>query len=177
MIHKDSCQAQGIDIKDVRIVKQICKEDDPTIISTHDAVYFEVKYVTKLFHEKENEFESMNIIQKRTDWEKADIPQYQALLDSLLEESFDIWQFPENMSILASTIPSTFILAAEIAAPSKTVKKPNYKIFKSEDWRKAELEAKAASKKWINAGRPRNQESDVFKAKKETNINLRYANL
>ena len=75
----------------------------------------------------------MNIIQKRTDWEKADIPQYQALLDSLLEESFDIWQFPENMSILASTIPSTFILAAEIAAPSKTVKKPNYKIFKSED--------------------------------------------
>ena len=88
MIHKDSCQSQGIDIKDVRIVKQICKEDDPTIISTHDAVYFEVKYVTKLVCEKENDFESMNIIQKITDWEKADIPQYQALLDSLLGGKF-----------------------------------------------------------------------------------------
>ena len=65
--------------------------------------------------------------------------------------------------------------AAELSAPCKETKKPNYKVFKSEDWRKAEIEAKAASRKWIQAGKPRNEDDQHFKAKKETNIKLRSA--
>ena len=40
---------------------------------------------------------------------------------------------------------------------------------------KEKIEAKAASRKWIQAGKPRNEDDQHFKAKKETNIKLRSA--
>ena len=118
---------------------------------------------------------SVDIVQKRIDWENGDIPKYQSLLESLLGECCDIWHFPENINILASVIPSTFIYAAELSAPSKSNRKPNYKVFKSEDWRKAELAAKKASRRWIQAGRPRDEDGQNFKANKGANIQLRCA--
>ena len=65
--------------------------------------------------------------------------------------------------------------AAEISVPSKVKKIPNYKIFKSEEWRKAEIAAKSASRKWSRAGKPRNEENELYQTKKETNIRLRSA--
>ena len=117
----------------------------------------------------------MDIVNKSIDLENADISSYQMLLESLLRQSFEVWQFPENLQILASVIPSTYIYAAELSAPSKQNKKPSYKVFKSEEWRKAEISAKEASKKWTKAGKPRNEESELYKAKKETNTKLRSA--
>ena len=57
----------------------------------------------------------------------------------------------------------------------KIKKKPNFKIFKSEEWRKAEISAKNASRKWSRAGKPRNEENELFQEKKDTNIELRRA--
>ena len=54
-------------------------------------------------------------------------------------------------------------------------KKPNYKVFKSEEWLKSENLAKNASRKWVKAGRPRDENNPLYKAKKETNHNLRGA--
>ena len=58
---------------------------------------------------------------------------------------------------------------------SKSNKKPNYKVFKSEEWLKAERLASNASKKWLKAGKPRTEDNHLFLAKKETNSNLRKA--
>ena len=54
LVHRDYCLVHGIQIEDVRIIKQICIEENPYIISTHDALYFEVKYDVKTVNE-ENE--------------------------------------------------------------------------------------------------------------------------
>ena len=176
--HRDSCSIHGIKIEDVRIIVQLCKEEDPVIISTHDPLYFEVKYNAEVLSgEVSNvlEYESIKVENKRIEWDKADIPLYQNVLNSLLSQNFEIWISPENLNILASVIPTSFIQAAELSAPSKEIKKPNYKIFKSEDWLKAEKTARKASKDWLKAGKPRNSGNELFEAKKESNSNLRKA--
>ena len=67
------------------------------------------------------------------------------------------------MQVLASIIPNCFLQAADLAVPSKATRKPNYKIHKSPEWRKAELDAKNALSKWKVAGKPKNEESILFK--------------
>ena len=121
------------------------------------------------------EHEAVEIVQKQIDWDKADISGYQYLLENLLSQIFEFWKSPENLQILSAIIPSSFIQAAELSAPSKSNKKPNYKVFKSEDWLKAEKEAKKSSREWAKAGKPRDDENKLFKAKKESIINLRKA--
>ena len=49
----------------------------------------------------------------------------------------------------------------------------NFKVRKSEDWLKAEMAAKKATKKWKSMGMPRNEDNQFFIAKKETRLNLR----
>jgi hypothetical protein len=49
----------------------------------------------------------------------------------------------------------------------------NFKIIKSEEWRKCEIAAKKATKKWKSMGRPRDENNKHFVDKKETRANLR----
>ena len=179
LVHKDSCVTHGVSIEDVIITKQICKENDPSIISTHDAFCFEVKYRAPDNTTKASgsnvDCMSVNIVNKKIDWGNADISAYQSVLNSFMDQNFELWCFPENLQILALAIPSSFIYAAELSAPIKASRKPNFKVFKSEEWRKAEITAKSASKKWIQAGRPRNEDNELFEAKKISNIQLRRA--
>ena len=93
----------------------------------------------------------------------------------MLNHTFEVWKYPENLQILASVIPTTFIQAAELSAPTKLNKKPNYKVFKSEDWLNAEKAATKASREWIKAGKPRCDDNRLFQEKKDTNIRLRSA--
>ena len=130
---------------------------------------------TPNYERSDLECDSVDVIQNRIDWENADIDLYQSMLSKLLEQNFDIWNSPENLQILATVIPKSFIHAAELAAPQKEHKKPNYKVFKSENWRKAEISAKKASSAWVKAGKPRNVNNVLFDAKKTTNITLRGA--
>ena len=169
LAHEDSCSIHGIKINEVKIISQICKEENPYIISTHDAIYFEVKYYFNEETVQSNntpECESVELAHKRVDWENADIPKYQETLDSLLRQNFEIWSSPQNLQVLASVIPSSFIQAAELSAPARSNKKANFKIFKSENWLMAERTAKLASGKWVKAGKPRMDENALFKAKK-----------
>ena len=177
LAHTDSCATHGVQVTNVRITSHVCKEDDPSIISTHDVLCFEVEYSAPIIidNPRTEVCESKDISNKIIAWEKADVSLYQNFLESLLDQCFESWQHPENIQILANVIPSTYIYAAELSAPVKTHKKPNYKIFKSEEWRKAEISAKSASKKWRKAGKPRSDESDIFREKKEANANLRNA--
>ena len=55
-----------------------------------------------------------------------------------IKQNFEIWTEPENLPILAAVIPSSFTQAAELSGPSKSTKKPNYKILKNEEWLKAQ---------------------------------------
>ena len=119
--------------------------------------------------------QSVDLVPKHIDWENADISKYQAMLESFLGQNFDIWTSPEHLQVLAAVIPTSFIQAAELFAPSKENKKPSYKIFKSEEWLKAEISAKNASRKWVKAGRPRDEKNKLFLAKKESNNQLRRA--
>ena len=96
-------------------------------------------------------------------------------MENLLSQIFEFWKSPENLQILSAIIPSSFIQAAELSAPCKSNKKTNYKVFKSEDWLKAEKEATKSSREWAKAEKPRDDENKLFKAKKESNINLRKA--
>ena len=175
--HRDSCLMHGVNVDDVRIIGQICKEEDATIISTHDPIVFEVRYITGDLSKQEQsvEHEAVEIVQKQIDWDKADITDYQNYLENLLSQIFEFWKSPENLQILSAVIPSSFIQAAELSAPSKSSKKPNYKVFKSEEWLKAEKVAKKSSRAWMKAGKPRDDDNNLFKAKKESNINLRKA--
>ena len=66
-----------------------------------------------------------------------------------------------------------YIEAADIAVPSKQKKDINFKVRKTEDWLKAEMAAKKATKKWKSMGMPRNEDNQFFIAKKETRLNLR----
>ena len=127
--HRDSCLMFGIKTEDVRIITQLCKEEVPFIISTHDPIYFEVRFNTEIVSKEEGKMlvcESVESVNKRIDWEKADISAYQNTLNSLLTQNFEIWKNPENLEVLASVIPTSFIQAAELSAPSKMNKKPNY---------------------------------------------------
>ena len=108
-------------------------------------------------------------------WEECDTDLYGSTLEKLLEETFDLWAAPENFPVLASVIPNCFLQAAEIAVPSKQTRKGTFKINKSPEWRKAELDAKNAFNKWKVDGKPRNDESVTFKIKKESQSNLRRA--
>ena len=85
---------------------------------------------------------------------------------------FQFWIAPECISILSLLVPKAYIEAADLAVPSKQKKNINFKI-RSEDWLKAEMAAKKATKKWKQMGQPRNEDNQFFVAKKETRSNLR----
>jgi hypothetical protein len=43
MMHTESCRLFGVGEDNLRIISQVCKEEDISIISTHDAIFFELK--------------------------------------------------------------------------------------------------------------------------------------
>ena len=106
-------------------------------------------------------------------WEEADIDLYQKNLETLLEQNFQFWNAPECISTLSLLVPKAYLEAADIAVPSKQKKDINFKVRKSEDWLKAEMAAKKATKKWKAMGKPRQEDNQFFIAKKETRSNLR----
>jgi hypothetical protein len=147
LAHTDSCIAHGLYIEDIKMTAHICKDENPYVISTHDALCFETTYQTENIEKHagaELQVQSVGLVPKHIDWENADISKYQAMLESFLGQNFDIWTSPEHLQILAAVIPTSFTMAAELSAPSKENKKSSYKIFKSEEWLKAEILAKNA---------------------------------
>ena len=174
MMHRESCALFGIKEEDLVIVNQICKEEDPTIISTHDAIQFQLTFpATPLSVPEAPAMRSAPVENKRLIWESADIELYQNCLETILEQNFQFWNTPECISTLALLIPRAFIEAADFAVPSKQRRETNFTVKKSEDWLKAETAAKKATKKWKSMGKPRNEDNQLFIAKKETRLNLR----
>ena len=176
LLHRDSCTSFGLKTENVNILNHICKDDNSDIISTHDALYFEIE-VPQIVNENESakDLEVYDIETRKLKWEECDTGLYGSSLEKLLEETFDLWEAPENFQVLASVIPNCFLQAAEIAVPSKQTRKSTFKINKSPEWRSAELDAKNALNKWKTDGKPKNDESITFKNKKESQSNLRKA--
>ena len=170
MMHEESCRMFGINPEDLRIIQQPCKEEDPSIISTHDPIYFELIIHKNLetLCEEEPSIKTVPVINKRLLWENADIDLYQQTWETLLHQNFEFWNEPECLNTLALLIPQAYKQAADVAVPSKQNMDTNFKTTKSEDWLKAETAAKKASKKWVAMGKPRNEENDFYLAKKET---------
>ena len=56
-------------------------------------------------------YNSIEILNKRIDWESDNIPKYQTTLESLMEQDFELWH-SEKIKILASII-------SELSTPSK----------------------------------------------------------
>ena len=96
-------------------------------------------------------------------------------LEKLLEQNLSLWENPENLQVLASTIPQAFIQAAELAVPQKSSKPPNFKVNKSVEWRKAEISANKAAKTWRDNGKPRDLENKFVCEKKEARSKIRDA--
>ena len=173
MMHAESCHAFGIQNDDLRIIMQTCKEEDPTIISTHDHIYFELKINEKPIDCEKLDFKINPIVNKRLVWENADMDLYQQTLETLLQQNFEFWDKPECIDVLL--IPQAFKQAAEVSVPSKQNREPNFKTIKSEEWIKAEIAAKKASKRWNQMGKPRGEENSCFIAKKRTKLALNNA--
>ena len=149
MMHQESCQIFGISKDDPRIISQPCQEDDPSLISTHDPIYFELQITGNPVSTSDNPvIETVPVLNKRLLWEKANIDLYQETLESILQQNFEFWNTPECINTLAMLIPQAYIQAAEMSVPSKENKGMNFKTVKSEDWLKAESAAKKASKKF-----------------------------
>ena len=51
MLHKDSCISFGLKPVYVKILKHICKDDNPDILSTHDALLFEIEIPSQMKNE------------------------------------------------------------------------------------------------------------------------------
>ena len=100
---------------------------------------------------------------------------YWNILDKLLQQHFSTWENPENVQVLSATIPQAFIQAANFAFPLKKNNMPTFKVKKSKEWRKAEITAHKAAKKWRSNGCPRDEENQLFLAKKQTRNSLRQA--
>ena len=176
MMHEESCLLFGINKDDLRIVHQPCKEEDPTIISTHDPIVFELKISGKSLNPCEEQVvKAKPIVNKRLIWETADLEFYQETLETLLQQNFDFWNQPECINTLALLIPQAYKQAAEVSVQSKQNKQVTFKTVKSEDWLKAETAAVKASKKWIYMGKPRGEENTYFVAKKQTKLALNKA--
>ena len=163
LMHKESCETFGIREGDLKISRHLCKEDDPTIVSTHDIICFELCISTSSAPTPVKTSVKFKPLENKTLlWEKADIELYQEHLESLLEHNFDFWNTPECISILSMLIPQAFIQAANVAVPSKQKKDINFKVLKSEEWRKCESAAKKATKKWKSMGKPRDENNKHF---------------
>ena len=168
-MHQESCNLFGIKQDDLKVILHVCKEDNIDIISTHDAIYFELKlpgYPSPQIDKplvKSQQLKNMKRV-----WECADIDLYQETLEMILEENFKFWNQPESIQTLALLIPQAYTQAAEASVPSKQNKDTNFKTVKSEEWLKSENVAKKASKTWKLMGKPRNEENVHFIAKKES---------
>ena len=44
LAHRDSCLLHGLKIEDIRMTAHLCKDENPYIISTHDALCFEINF-------------------------------------------------------------------------------------------------------------------------------------
>ena len=132
MMHEESCRVFGISQDNLRIICQPCKEDDPSIISTHDPIYFELTIHGKpeMLCDGGPLFESIPVINRRLLWENADIDLYQSSLETLLHQNFEFWNEPECLNTLALLIPEAYKQAAEIAVPSKQQKDMGFKTLK-----------------------------------------------
>ena len=138
----------------VKITQHICKEDNPHIISTHDA------------------FLPHSVLDnKPLQWDECDVQNYQNSLEILLEKIFENWNAPENLQILATTIPHAFIQAAEASVPCQEYREPNFKIKKSTEWLKAETNASKAKRKWCRAGKPVEADDPILMRKNKPEPN------
>ena len=148
MLHTDSGRQFGVSEENLRIVFQVCKEENTDIISTHDAIIFEFDIPVNPVQKKTIPvIESVKIQSKKLVWEAADTDLYQQTLETLLEQNFTFWKQPECIQTLALLIPQAYIQAAEKAVPSKETKDIHFKTVKCERWRKAEIAAQKATKK------------------------------
>ena len=177
LMHSDSCLSFGLKHEDIKIVKHLCKDDHEHILSTHDALMFEIilPHSTTSHDQKKDVLKTSNFKINHLKWEEANIEMYWNNLDKLLQQNFSIWESPENIQVLAATIPQAFIQAANLAVPMKKNNMPTFKVKKSEEWRKAEMAAQKAANKWRTNGCPRNEENQLFLAKKQARNSLRQA--
>ena len=159
----------------MKIIRHICKEYNPHIISTHDAFLFEISIPLQAAAESETRQVVPHTVidNKRLDWENCEVEQYQDTLQQILENNFQTFSSFENLHILARMIPQAFIQAADEAVPCKKQKKANFKVKKSPEWLKAEIKAKKINRKWIKAGKPYSSENDIFNEKKQARAELR----
>ena len=119
--HGDSCSSFGLKPSDIRILEHSCNEDVPHILSTNDALLFEIilPQPTTTTAQTVETIESSKMKIKYLKWEEANVELYWENLEKLLDQNFSLWENPENLQVLASTIPQAFIQAAELAVPQK----------------------------------------------------------
>ena len=149
-------------------MKHLCKDDNEHILSTHDALMFEIILPHSATSPSQNEevLKSSQLKLNHLKWEEANLELYWNL-EKFLQQNFNTWENPENIQILSITIPHAFIQAANLAVPLKKNTMPSFKVKKSEEWRKAEIAAQKATKKWRADGCPREQENELFLDKKQ----------
>ena len=106
MLHKNSGRQFGVCENNVRISFQVCKEENTDIISTHDAIYFELDIPVNPVHQEDKPvIASVSVQNKKLLWETANIDLYQETLETLLEQNFTFWNQPECIQTLALLVP------------------------------------------------------------------------
>ena len=97
MMHRASCLSFGIKEDNLFLITQLFTEEDPSIISTHDAIVFELKIpINQAAQHEEPAVKSVPVVNKKILWENADIDSYQRNLEMILEENF---QFGTHLNV------------------------------------------------------------------------------
>jgi hypothetical protein len=121
LMHQESCSLFGIKNENINIISHVRKEDNMSVISAHDPIYFELKVTVNPSQEikKKPVVKSVQLNNMTVVWEPADIELYQ--VETIFEENFQFLNQPQCIQILALLIPEAYILhkAVEVAVFSK----------------------------------------------------------
>ena len=164
--HVQSFLKQGLKPSCLSIFLHECLEETPENHSTHYLWGFEINLPSDAIQSPDPKQDKPKPSQPN--WKKIDEDAYQLYLHSLLQQQFEMLDSPENIPTLAEIIPTAFTSAAEAAGgSSKPKQKKPFKVNKSNDLWKAEMNAKQKYKYWIKENKPRDPENENFIAKNE----------
>ena len=99
LLHVDSCLSFGLKQDDIRIVKHICKDDNEHIMSTDDALVFEIFLPSSAPSSNQSKelIESSKLTINHLKWEEANLEFYWENLEKFLQQNLEIWKSPENI--------------------------------------------------------------------------------
>ena len=143
----------------VSFLRQLCKYDDPTNLSSHDAIVGEIKLNNVTKHNNEEDFKKTyeDFTTARIKWEENE--EYEEMVARVLEDLVAKFDEPEHLPSLAEMSSNMIAICAEMCFKPKKPKKAHIDSqsktpYFSKPVRDAYNEHRKICKEWRKSGRP-----------------------